>query len=167
MADRIAGFTREKYSSTAFSLQIAPFSHEGSPVSNTGASLDPRAANAHTECMDENERRLAESRARVFKAMAHPTRMRIISMLSQGPRNVGELTKAVGFDMSTVSKHLSILREAGVVLDETRGRSVYYSLYCTCIPEFLHCVDEIVLNKVCPRTWHYQAVRKPIRLLEV
>lgn len=117
--------------------------------------------------MDDNEQRLAESRARVFKAMAHPTRMSIVSLLASGPKNVGELTKAVGFDMSTVSKHLSILREAGVALDETRGRSVYYSLYCTCIPEFIHCVDEIVLHKTCPRTWHFVAVREPVSLLEV
>jgi len=117
--------------------------------------------------MDDNEQRLAESRARVFKAMAHPTRMRIVSLLSSGPRSVGELTKAVGFDMSTVSKHLTILREAGVVLDETRGRSVYCSLYCKCIPEFIHCVDEIVLRTACPRTWHFVAVREPVGLLEV
>jgi ArsR family transcriptional regulator len=117
--------------------------------------------------MDDNEQQLVESRARVFKAMAHPARMRIVSMLSSGSKNVGELTKAVGFDMSTVSKHLTILREAGVVLDETRGRSVYYSLYCTCIPEFIHCIDEIVQHKACPRTWHYVAVREPISLVEV
>ncbi len=117
--------------------------------------------------MDDNELRLAESRARVFKAMAHPTRMCIVSMLSSGPKNVGELTKAVGFDMSTVSKHLSILRGAGGVLDGTRGPSVYYSLYCKCIPEFINCVDEIVLHKACPRTWHFVAVREPINLVEV
>ena len=86
----------------------------------------------------------------VFKALAHPSRMHIVSMLSGGPKNVGELTEAVGFDISTVSKHLSVLRAAGVVLDETRGRSVYYSLYCSCIPEFIHCVDDIVSHTSCP-----------------
>jgi len=129
--------------------------------------LDPGALPGQTGPMDDNELRLAESRARVFKAMAHPTRMHIVSLLSSGSQNVGELTKAVGFDMSTVSKHLSILREAGVVLDETRGRSVYYSLYCKCIPEFIHCVDEIVMHKACPRTWHFVAVREPISMVEV
>ncbi len=66
--------------------------------------------------------------------------------------------------MPTVSKQLSILREAGVVLDETCGRSVYYSLYRKCIPEFIHCVDEIVMHRACPRTWHYIAVREPVSL---
>lgn len=120
----------------------------------------------YTGDMDDNERRLAEGRSRVFKAMAHPTRMHIVSMLGSGSKNVGELTKAVGFDMSTVSKHLSILRSAGVVLDETRGTNVYYSLYCKCIPEFIHCVDEIALREACPRTWHFVAVRESISLFE-
>jgi len=100
--------------------------------------------------MTESEKRLAGSRARVFKALAHPSRMHIVSMLAEGPKNVGELTAAVGFDISTVSKHLSVLRSAGVVLDQIRGRSVYYSLYCNCIPEFIHCVDDIVNNAGCP-----------------
>lgn len=96
------------------------------------------------------------ARARVFKAMSHPSRMHIVSLLESGPRNVGELTDAIGCDITTVSKHLSIMRSAGIVIDETRGRSVYYSLYCSCIPRFIRCVDEIVSVK---------AVRAPARFV--
>lgn len=105
--------------------------------------------------MTEREKRLANSRARVFKALAHPSRMHIVSMLSSGPKNVGELTTAVGFDISTVSKHLSLLRTAGVVVAETRGRWVYYSLFCSCIPEFINCVDEIVRRTPAPKKRHF------------
>lgn len=91
----------------------------------------------------------AVERARVFKAMGHPSRMLILEALAAGAKNVGELTELVGSDISTVSKHLSMLKHAGVVVDENRGRSVYYSLYCSCIPNFMRCVDELIEYKAC------------------
>ncbi|HAE21063.1 MAG TPA: transcriptional regulator [Spirochaetaceae bacterium] len=92
-------------------------------------------------------RHKAAERARVFKAMGHPSRMLILEALASEAKNVGELTELVGSDISTVSKHLTVLKNAGVVVDESRGRSVYYSLYCTCIPQFMRCVDELIEYK--------------------
>jgi ArsR family transcriptional regulator len=106
--------------------------------------------------MKSTELELARNRAKVFKAMAHPSRMHIIELLREGPRNVGELTATIGSDISTVSKHLGILRESGIVAAEQRGKSVYYELYCSCIPEFVRCVDEVIAHNVCPRQ------RKPV-----
>lgn len=100
--------------------------------------------------MDEEEYRASAARARVFKALAHPSRMYIVSRLDTEPANVGELAAAVGADISTVSKHLAVLKSAGIVRDVMRGRSVYYELYCPCIPEFLRCVDEVILHNQCP-----------------
>lgn len=94
--------------------------------------------------MDESDHDRREERAKVFKAMGHPSRMLIIEALETQSKNVGELTVLVGSDISTVSKHLTVLKNAGVVMDECRGRSVYYSLYCECIPKFLTCVDELI-----------------------
>lgn len=99
--------------------------------------------------MDDSERAVAERRARVFKAMAHPARVAILSALERGPMNVGELTAAVGGDISTVSKHLAVLSESGLALGESRGKRVYYSLYCRCVPEFLRCVDEVLAHNGC------------------
>lgn len=99
--------------------------------------------------MEETMRHKAAERARVFKAMGHPSRMLILEALASGAKNVGELTELVGSDISTVSKHLSMLKNAGVVVDESRGRSVYYSLYCNCIPQFMRCVDELIEYKSC------------------
>jgi DNA-binding transcriptional ArsR family regulator len=56
-------------------------------------------------------------RARVIKAMAHPSRLLIIDILSEGEQCVCELQKRVGSDMSTVSKHLALMRSAGLVTD--------------------------------------------------
>jgi DNA-binding transcriptional ArsR family regulator len=86
-----------------------------------------------------------EARVRVVKAMAHPTRMFIVDELSKrGERCVCELTEMVGDDISTVSKHLSILKSAGIVGDEKRGNQVYYRLRVPCILDFFRCIESVV-----------------------
>lgn len=85
-----------------------------------------------------------EERARVIKAMAHPSRLFIIEELSKKERCVRELTDMIGSDVSTVSKHLSVLREAGIVTDEKRGLQVYYSLKMPCILNFFGCVENVL-----------------------
>ena len=79
-----------------------------------------------------------------MKALAHPTRLFIVEELGRGERCVCELTEMVGADVSTVSKHLALLRSAGVVQDEKRGTQVYYSLRCDCALNFFACVDEVL-----------------------
>jgi len=86
-----------------------------------------------------------EARVRVVKAMAHPTRMFIVDELSRvGERCVCELTEMIGDDISTVSKHLSILKNAGIVADDRRGNQVFYRLRVPCILEFFRCVESVV-----------------------
>ena len=69
-----------------------------------------------------------EARAKIIKAMAHPSRLFIIEELNKKERCVNELTDMIGADASTVSKHLSVLKNAGLVTDEKRGNSIFYSL---------------------------------------
>jgi hypothetical protein len=71
--------------------------------------------------MNVEAQALFGARARIMKALAHPTRLFIVDELSRGERCVRELTEMVGADVSTVSKHLSVLRSAGIVADERRG----------------------------------------------
>lgn len=85
-----------------------------------------------------------EAWAKIIKAMAHPTRLFIIEELNQGERCVGELTEMIGADTSTVSKHLSVLKNAGLVFDEKRSNSIYYKLRCPCIIDFMGCVEEVL-----------------------
>lgn len=61
--------------------------------------------------------------------------------LITGPRCVCELQQLVGGDMSTISRHLGMLKQAGIVLDEKRGTNVYYSLTLHCLQTFLSCTD--------------------------
>jgi DNA-binding transcriptional ArsR family regulator len=85
-----------------------------------------------------------EARARIVKAMAHPSRLFIVEELSRGERCVCELRDKIGSDMSTVSKHLSILKGAGIIQDEKRGSQVYYKLGCPCVLSFFECVEKVI-----------------------
>jgi len=87
-----------------------------------------------------------EARARILKALAHPSRLYMIEVLSKGERCVCELTAMVGADMSTVSKHLSVLKSAGIVADEKRGMQVYYNLSMPCVLRFFDCVGEVMAH---------------------
>jgi len=84
-----------------------------------------------------------DKRVAVLKALAHPSRLRITEALMQGEKCVAKLRDLVGSDVSTVSKHLSLLRTAGVLVSEKRGLNVYYRLGCTCFGDFLRCVDQV------------------------
>ncbi len=85
-----------------------------------------------------------EARAKIIKAMGHPTRLFIIDELSRGERCVCELTEMVGADVSTVSKHLTVMKNAGIVTDEKRGSQVFYSLRVACILNFFSCVETVL-----------------------
>jgi len=85
-----------------------------------------------------------ETRARIIKAMSHSTRLFMVDELSRGERCVCELTEMVGDDMSTISKHLSILKNAGIVADEKRGTQVFYSLRVPCVVNFFSCVESVL-----------------------
>nr|MBN2277299.1 winged helix-turn-helix transcriptional regulator [candidate division Zixibacteria bacterium] len=94
--------------------------------------------------MDSKTRALFEARANIIKAMAHPTRLFMVDILSGGKKCVRELTELVGHDMSTVSKHLAILKNAGIVRDERQGQQIYYHLKIPCVLNFFKCVETVI-----------------------
>jgi DNA-binding transcriptional ArsR family regulator len=94
--------------------------------------------------LDDKTKARFEARARIIKAMAHPTRLFIVDELSRKEKCVCELTDMIGADISTVSKHLAILKGAGLVRDEKRGSQVYYSLRVPCVLDFLNCVESVM-----------------------
>ena len=97
--------------------------------------------------MDNQTQDRLEARAAVMKAMAHPTRLFIIDELSRQERCVCELTKMIGADMSTVSRHLALLRGAGIIDDEKRGAQVFYKLQMPCILNFFDCVETVIRSR--------------------
>ena len=79
-------------------------------------------------------------RAAIFKTLGHPARLRIVEELRGGERCVCELVDVSEAGWSTVSRHLSVLKSAGVVEDEKRGLQVFYRLALPCVGTFLDCL---------------------------
>jgi len=79
--------------------------------------------------------------AEIFKALGHPARLLFVQALAGGERCVCELQALVDIDTSTVSRHLAVLKHAGVLREDKRGRQVYYSLRLPCVTSFLQCVN--------------------------
>ena len=86
--------------------------------------------------------------ARVLKALANESRLKIVDRLSRGECSVGELTRIVGSDRSTVSKHLAVLRAHGIVLDRREGNVVYYTLETPCVVNFFACAMQVLKERV-------------------
>jgi DNA-binding transcriptional ArsR family regulator len=98
--------------------------------------------------MDKSELARFEAQAQIMKALSHPTRLFIVHELAGAEKCVGELTAMVGADTSTISKHLSIMKNAGIVGTEKRGTSIYYSLKMRCVLNFFICVNEVLKKNV-------------------
>jgi ArsR family transcriptional regulator len=94
--------------------------------------------------MTENEKSISEARAKILKALAHPSRMFIVDKIKEKPYCVCELAEMIGVDQSTTSKHLSILKNAGIIKDRKKGTTVYYSLRCKCIMKFIGCIEDVI-----------------------
>ena len=76
-------------------------------------------------------------------ALAHPGRLLMVDELSRGERCVCELAELVGSEMPTVSRHLSQLKNAGIVDDDKRGAQVFYRLVTPCVMNFFRCVASV------------------------
>ncbi|MFO7832279.1 MAG: metalloregulator ArsR/SmtB family transcription factor [Desulfuromonadaceae bacterium] len=102
--------------------------------------------------MNEKERQLYAAKAAVLKALAHPTRLWMAEQLAQGERCVCEFVDEIGADFSTVSKHLSVLKQNGIVEDEKRGKQVYYRLKVPCVLQFMGCVEAVIEAQIKSRS---------------
>jgi ArsR family transcriptional regulator len=85
-----------------------------------------------------------EARARVAKALAHPSRLLLLDALKGRERCVCELTELVGADQSTVSKHLAILKNAGLVGTRKEGAMIFYRVTCPCLEGFFQCIESVL-----------------------
>ena len=85
----------------------------------------------------------ALDRALIVKAMAHPTRLLIMEALMKDEHCVNDLTEMAGCDITTLSKHLAVMKRARLLACEKRGLNVFYRIACPCFPEFFRCIDLI------------------------
>jgi ArsR family transcriptional regulator len=87
------------------------------------------------------------NQARVLKALANESRLKIVDRLAKGECSVGELTDLVGSDRTTISKHLAVLRAHGIVLDRREGNVVFYKLMTPCVMNFFSCATQVLKER--------------------
>jgi DNA-binding transcriptional ArsR family regulator len=85
-------------------------------------------------------------KARFFRALAHPVRIRILETLVKGSRSVQELQEVLGLEQPVVSQQLAVLRNQGIVTAEKQGLSVRYSLRDSAVEELLAVARRIFNN---------------------
>ena len=90
----------------------------------------------------------AEIRAKIIKAMAHPVRLMVIEFLKDGEHSFAELFDLFQLDKSTVSKHLLVLKEAGIVSSRKDGADMIYKLEVPCVIDFFSCVTAVIESNV-------------------
>lgn len=98
--------------------------------------------------MKQDLKKLYIRQAGVIKAMAHPTRLLILNSLKKKETCVCELRDLVGDDISTVSKHLLVLKKAGLVASRREGNWLHYRLTCPCVLKFADCLSALETKNV-------------------
>ena len=87
-------------------------------------------------------------RARIAKALAHPSRLLMLDALAERETCVCELTELVGADQSTVSKHLAVLRQAGIVDLRKDGPMTFYRLKTRCLQGMWKCLETVLKSNL-------------------
>ncbi|HOX07406.1 MAG TPA: metalloregulator ArsR/SmtB family transcription factor [Planctomycetota bacterium] len=85
--------------------------------------------------------------ARALKALAHPSRLGAVRALAAGPLCVQELQAVMGSELSTVSRHLRMLADAGLLDPERQGQRIVYRLKVPCLNGFLECVEAVLAGR--------------------
>lgn len=86
---------------------------------------------------------ILKRQAEVFKALGHPGRMAIVHALGRGAVCACDLATVAGCAASTASRHLTVLRHAGLIRDERRGQQIFYHLACPCVLTFAECINRV------------------------
>ncbi|MEJ2641619.1 MAG: metalloregulator ArsR/SmtB family transcription factor [Desulfosarcinaceae bacterium] len=122
--------------------------------------LDPLGKQFHDYIQRiSQDRELYRMKAQVAKALAHESRLMIIEALYERDMCVGELSQLAQADQSTVSKHLSVLKNVGIVQDrKERSNKVYYHLRLPAVRGFLNLAQDVIQNNI-PRP-NFHAVRQ-------
>ncbi len=90
----------------------------------------------------------AEIRAKIIKAMGHPVRLMMIEFLKKEERSFSDVFDLFKLDKSTVSKHLLVLKEAGIVSSRKSGADMIYKLEVPCVTDFFSCVTAVINSNV-------------------
>lgn len=85
---------------------------------------------------------------KIFKALGHPIRYKIVKFLYDGPKCVCKLNEDIEFSQANLSQHLKILREAGIVSSEKVGMNIHYKISSEEIKDIIDAVDKLVISQI-------------------
>ncbi len=97
--------------------------------------------------MADTSREHIAFQADVIKALGHPLRIEIVDYLKTQQRSVSEIIEHFSADPSNVSRHLAILKRAGILGSRKKGLNVYYNVSMDCIPGFLKCIGDSIRGR--------------------
>ena len=89
-----------------------------------------------------------ELSVKIFKALGHPIRYKIVKFLFDGPKCVCKLNEDVEFSQANLSQHLKILKDAGILASEKIGMNIHYRISNDEIKKVIECVDRCVLKYI-------------------
>ena len=91
---------------------------------------------------------ISEIKAELFRALAHPARIRALEVLADGERSVGDLQPLVGIELSHLSQQLGVLRRAGLVTTRKVGSSVIYTIRDRELVKLLATARRLLINSL-------------------
>ena len=94
-----------------------------------------------------NKKTVQDRKVAILKGLAHPVRLSIVEALADGEMCVCKIGEMFQFDRTTISKHLALMKNLGILTDRKVGLKVYYNLKIQCLPSMLFCVEKIAEGK--------------------
>jgi len=98
--------------------------------------------------ISQKKRLVFEKQAEIVKAMAHPVRIAVLDFLKDGPQCVCDIAEYVDSERSNVSRHLSVMVNAGILTHRKEGLKVIYSLKAPCIMDFFSCITNCLKQRI-------------------
>jgi len=98
--------------------------------------------------MDQSPPPIAQIKAELFRALAHPLRVRALELLVKGERSVGDLASALDVDLSHLSQQLAVLRRADVVETRREGNTIFYSVPNPGIAALLTTARQLIVSSL-------------------
>ncbi|HUV39136.1 MAG TPA: metalloregulator ArsR/SmtB family transcription factor [Planctomycetota bacterium] len=102
--------------------------------------------------MDRQASELYKLKAGVLQAIAHPLRLAILDVLSEGEHCVCDIAAAVGAKRSNISRHLAVMLSGGILASRREGLQVFYQLRTPCILNSLDCVANVLREQLSQRS---------------
>ncbi len=98
--------------------------------------------------MDKKDKDIYKLKAEILKSITHPIRLAILDLLKNKERSVEEITKILDEKQSTISKHLAVLKNVGIIDDKKVGLYRFYYLKLPCVLNFSLCVEQTLKEKI-------------------